>query len=123
MKDKDMRKAFGARLKTLRKNKKWTQKELANKLNIGLSQYNKYECGMHIPPIEKLIQISNLFDTTLDYLLKGNETDMTELHSIKLMKRFREMVNFDEEEQDAILQVLDAMIMKNKMTGVISIDS
>ncbi len=53
-----------------------------------------YTAGLHIAPIEKLIKISNLFDTILDYLLKGNETDMTELHSIKLMKRFREMVNF-----------------------------
>lgn len=116
-----MRKLFGYRLKTLRKQKKWTQKELAGMLDIGLSQFNKYESGMHIPPIEKLIQLSNLFDTSVDYLVKGN--DMKKLHNSKLLKRFHEIEHFDDDEQNTVLQLLDAMIMKNKMTGVISMDN
>ena len=58
MQNGDIRKAFGARLKELRKQKGLTQKELANQLDIRFSQLNKYECGMHIPPIERLIQLS-----------------------------------------------------------------
>ncbi len=123
MKDNNMRKDFGDRLKTMRKQKRWTQKELAGMLDIGLSQFNKYESGMHIPPIEKLIQLSNLFDTTVDYLVKGDSTDMKKLHNSKLLKRFHEIERFDAEEQNTVLQFLDAMIMKNKMTGVISMDN
>jgi transcriptional regulator with XRE-family HTH domain len=123
MKDNDMRKSFGDRLKALRKQKRWTQKELAGMLEIGLSQFNKYESGMHIPPIEKLIQLSDLFDTTVDYLVKGTGTDMKKLHNSKLLKRFYEIEHFDIEEQNTVLQLLDAMIMKNKMTGVISMDN
>ncbi len=123
MKNNDMRKDFGYRLKTMRKQKRWTQKELAGKLDIGLSQFNKYESGMHIPPIEKLIQLSDLFDTTVDYLVKGSDTDMLKLHNIKLLKRFQEIEHFNEEEQNTVLQLLDAMIMKNKMNGVISMDN
>ena len=92
-------------------------------LDIGLSQFNKYESGMHIPPIEKLIQLSELFDTTVDYLIKGTGTDMQKLHNQKLLKRFQEIEHFNEEEQDTVLQLLDAMIMKSKMTGVISMDN
>lgn len=123
MKDNDMRKAFGDRLKTMRKQKRWTQKELAGMLDIGLSQFNKYESGMHIPPIEKLIQLSDLFDTTVDYLVKGKDAGMKKLHNTKLLKRFHEIEHFDAEEQNTVLQFLDAMIMKNKMTGVISMDN
>ncbi len=123
MKDDNMRKAFGDRLKTMRKQKSWTQKELAGMLNIGLSQFNKYESGMHIPPIEKLIQLSDLFDTTVDYLVKGTETDMVKLHNSKLLKRFQEIEYFGDEEQNTVLQLLDAMIMKNKMTDVMSMDN
>ena len=123
MKDMNMRKAFGDRLKTMRKQKRWTQKELAGMLDIGLSQFNKYESGMHIPPIEKLIQLSNLFDTTVDYLVKGADTGTKKLHNIKMLKRFQEIEHFDSEEQNAVLQFLDAMIMKHKMTGVISLDN
>ena len=51
MQNQDLRKAFGKRLKGLRKEKGFTQKELANKLNIRFSHLNKYENGMHVPPI------------------------------------------------------------------------
>ena len=122
MKDDDMRKAFGNRVKTMRKQKRWTQKELAAMLDIGLSQFNKYESGMHIPPIEKLIQLSELFDTTVDYLVKGTGTDMIKIYNNKLLKRFREIEHFNEDEQNTVLQLLDAMIMKSKMTDVISMD-
>ncbi|WP_299983987.1 hypothetical protein [Desulfobacula sp.] len=48
---------------------------------------------------------------------------MTELHNSKFIKRFRELEHFDTEEQDAVLKILDAMIMKNKMTDVMSMDA
>ncbi len=77
---------------------------------------------MHMPPIKKLIQLSNIFDTTLDYLVKDRETAMTELHNNKFIKRFKELEHFDIAEQDTVLKVLDTMIMKNKMTGVMAMD-
>nr|WP_319393640.1 helix-turn-helix transcriptional regulator [uncultured Desulfobacter sp.] len=123
MKDEDMRKALGDKLKALRKQRRLTQKELAGMLDIGISQLNKYESGMHTPPIKKLIQLSNIFDTTLDYLVKGRKADMEDLHNSKFIKRFKEIEHFDVEEQDAVLKILDAMIIKNKMAGVMSMDA
>lgn len=123
MKDEAMRKAVGSKLKALRKQKRMTQKELAVALDIGISQLNKYESGMHMPPIKKLIRLSSIFDITLDYLVKDKETDISELHNNKFIKRFREIEHFDVEEQDAVLKILDAMIMKNKMAGVMSMDA
>ncbi len=123
MNDEEMRKAVGNKLKALRKQKRLTQKELAAALDIGISQLNKYESGMHMPPIKKLIQLSNIFDTTLDYLVKGRQADTTELYNSKFIKRFREIEHFDVEEQDTVLKILDAMIMKNKMADVMSMDT
>ena len=119
MENNEIRKDFGTRLKRLRKQKKWTQKELASKLDIGFSQFNKYECGLHIPPIEKLIQLSELFDTSLDYLLTGDRSEDKPLHNIRLLERFRELENFKIDDQEAIIAILDAMIVKNKVEGVI----
>jgi transcriptional regulator with XRE-family HTH domain len=119
MENKEIRRAFGTRLKRLRKQKKWTQKELAAKLDIGFSQFNKYECGLHIPPIEKLIQLSELFDTSLDYLLTGSRSEEKPLHSIRLLERFRELENFTTDEKEAIIAILDAMIVKNRVEGAL----
>ena len=43
---------------------------------IDLTHFlNKYEGGPHTPPMEKLIQLSEILDTTVDYLLTGNRSD------------------------------------------------
>ena len=84
MPDQNVRKSFGKRLKQLRKQKRWTQKELAAMVNIGFSQLNKYECGLHIPPAEKLIELARLLDTSVDYLLSGDDTADNSLHNTRL---------------------------------------
>lgn len=40
-----MNKNAGERIKKAREKKKWTQQDMANKLDISLRQYNKYESG------------------------------------------------------------------------------
>ena len=120
MLDQDVRKSFGKRLKQLRKQKRWTQKELAAMVNIGFSQFNKYECGLHIPPAEKLIELARLLDTSVDYLLSGDDTEDSSLHNTRLIKRFRELEQFDADDQETVIKVLDAMIMKNKIQGAMS---
>ena len=119
MEDNEIRKDFGSRIKRLRKQKKWTQKELAAKLEIVFSQLNKYECGLHIPPVEKLIQLSELFDTSVDYLLTGNRSEDRPLHNIRLLERFRALENFQANDQEAVITILDAMIVKNKVEGAL----
>lgn len=120
MADQDVRKSFGKRLKELRKQKHWTQKELAAMAQIGFSQFNKYECGLHIPPAEKLIELARLLDTSVDYLLSGQALQDYSLHNTRLIKRFRELEHFDAEDQEAVIKLIDAMIVKNKVEGAIS---
>ncbi|MFS1522782.1 helix-turn-helix domain-containing protein [Microbulbifer sp. 2304DJ12-6] len=120
MQDQEIRKAFGLRLKELRKQKGWTQKELARQVDIRFAQLNKYECGMHIPPIERLIQLSTALGITLDYLVMGNEENIQPLHNRRLMERLKELEQFDHEDQETIIKMIDAMIVKRRVEGAIS---
>lgn len=61
---------FNEKLKELRKSKKLTQEELAEKLNVSRQAITKWESGEGIPDIENLKQISILFNTTIDELVK-----------------------------------------------------
>lgn len=115
--DSDMRKSLGLRIRELRKQRKWTQKELANKLDLQFPQLNKYECGMHAPPIEKLVELAEIFNTTVDYLLTGNRSDETPLHNLRLLERFKELEESNAEDQEAVIKLVDAMILKNKVEG------
>ncbi len=119
MQDQDLRKAFGKRLKELRKQKGWTQKELANKLDIRYSHLNKYENGIHAPPLEKLIQLADLFDVSLDYLVKGLPMEESPIRNELLHKRFKALETFDEEDKTTVIKVIDAIIAKRQVENAI----
>ena len=120
MQDDEFRKAFGRRLKELRKQNKWTQKELAAKLDIRFGQLNKYECGLNAPPLEKLMQMSALLNVTVDFLLTGENPDDTPLHNTRLLERFKAIQGFDMEDQEAVIKLIDAMIVKHRVESAIA---
>lgn len=62
---------FCQRLQNLRKRNGITQEILAEKLNVTRQTISKWERGESTPDFEHLIQISELFHITTDYLLKG----------------------------------------------------
>lgn len=66
---------FSEKLITLRKSKELTQEQLAEQLNVSRQSISKWENGQVIPDIEKIIELSRVFDVTTDYLLKSSEID------------------------------------------------
>ena len=61
---------FNEKLKKIRKENELTQEELAEKLNVSRQAITKWESGDGTPDIENLKQISILFNTTIDELIK-----------------------------------------------------
>ncbi|MBV4417068.1 helix-turn-helix domain-containing protein [Clostridium tyrobutyricum] len=68
---------FGYILKFLRKNKKWTQEKLAQKLSKSRPTVSGYEIGDRSPDHDTLIQISKIFNVSLEYLVKVCENDLS----------------------------------------------
>lgn len=66
---------FNNRLYQLRKQKGFSQEELAGRLNVSRQTVSKWEVGDSAPDMEKLIAISDLFDVSLDMLVKGKEEE------------------------------------------------
>lgn len=54
----------------LRKKNGWSQEELAEQLNVSRQSVSKWESGMSIPDLNKIIAMSELFGVSTDYLLK-----------------------------------------------------
>lgn len=121
--NEDFRKQLGARIKSLRKQKRWSQKELAAKVDIRFQQLNKYESGLNIPPAEMLIILADALQITTDYLLTGNPVDDNPLSSSRLFRRFQELESFDQDDQDTVIKVIDAVIAKRRVEGaMLSVD-
>ena len=61
------------RLKDLREDRDLTQQQVADKLGVSRSVYSDYENGHTSCPAVILVELSHLYNTSLDYLL--NQTD------------------------------------------------
>lgn len=68
---------FNNRLYQLRKQKGFSQEELASRLNVSRQTVSKWEIGDSTPDMEKLAAISDLFEVSLDELILGKQTQVT----------------------------------------------
>lgn len=64
---------LGTRLQELRKQKGLTQEQLAEKLNVTNQSVSKWEKDINAPDISLLIELADLYETTVDYLLGRGE--------------------------------------------------
>ena len=115
--DENARKSFGSRLKALRKARSLTQKEVAVQLGVQHTHYNKYEAGLYVPPMEKVVQLGAYFGVTLDYLILGVQPDDKTVHNTNLLERFKELDAAPRDIQETIVQLIDAMIFKMRVQG------
>lgn len=60
---------FHERLRELRQQSQFMQKEIAEKLGISAITLRQYEQGTREPNIDKLLQLALIFNVSLDYLL------------------------------------------------------
>lgn len=60
----------GDKIAKLRKEKNLTQEQLAQIMNVSRQSISKWESNISYPDTDKLIQMSDLFECTMDYLLK-----------------------------------------------------
>lgn len=61
---------FADKLIALRKKAGWSQEELAQRLGVTRQSVSKWEGAQSAPDLDKVLQLSRLFDVSTDYLLK-----------------------------------------------------
>ena len=72
-----------------RKRNGWSQEELASKLGVSRQAVSKWESAGSIPDLKRILQMSELFGVTTDYLLKDEIeeeplNEYTETNTIKV---------------------------------------
>ncbi len=99
----------------LRKKNGWSQEELAEKMNVSRQAVSKWEAAQTTPDLEKILQLSNLFGVTTDYLLKDeieyeeftDSTDETPIRRISLA----EANEYLEQRKDASVKIAIATFL------------
>lgn len=67
---------FGERVQLLRKQKKMSQEELGEKLEVTRQTISKWELDQSTPDLDYIVSISEFFGVTTDYLIKGEEKEV-----------------------------------------------
>lgn len=73
---------FGAVLRDLRKQKGYTQKRLAEVLNVSETTISKYESNTAVPPFETVRAIAAWFNVSIDSLAGNGEPHTISLYGL-----------------------------------------
>ncbi len=117
---------FSDKLQILRKNKGFTQEDLADKLNVSRAAVAKWEAGQSYPDIMNLIQLSEMMNVTVDYLVKdqscsvevtaGERTDLDEMIEFRLEANRNTYAGFSNEVSSTRLDSHDFRFEKGEWT-------
>lgn len=86
---------FSEKLQKLRKDKKLSQEQLAEMLEVSRQSVSKWESGQTYPEMDKLIQLCRIFDCTLDDMTNDEVSDVSiqEKHKNQINTIIDEMLN------------------------------
>mgnify|MGYP002529876742 FL=1 len=82
---------IGIFLKELRKEKKLTQEQLAEKLNVSGRTVSRWETGSNMPDIGMLVEMADFFDVSIPEIVSGE----------------RKSENMNEEVKETVLKLSD----------------
>ena len=78
---------LGARIAALRRDAGWSQAELGKRLKVSASAVGMYEQGRREPSADTIVALSEIFEVTTDYLLKGRPVDMADQQAVARLMR------------------------------------
>jgi transcriptional regulator with XRE-family HTH domain len=109
--------ALGEKIKRLRKERRWLQGDLAEKVGVHNTHISRLETDRYTPSLELLRKLAEVFDVSIDYLLSERVEDevVLKLGGSPLSERIKLVEQLDEQDQNVILGVIDAFLTKRKV--------
>ena len=106
--------SLGIRIARLRKEKGFTQEEVATKFNITTQAVSKWENGASSPDIMILRDLSNLLGVSIDYLLYGEEEQIVRLEKKEINKMIAKTPSEIALKIIAVVTVCGAPLLANR---------
>lgn len=103
---------YGDIFKALRTEKKLSQQELADQMQINRSTYARYETSQTQPDFETLAKLARFYDVSIDYLLGHSDTKHTYTALTPTQKSILDFfenspsLSFDETEAETLQKAL-----------------
>ena len=100
--------SLGTRLKLLRKEKGWSQDQLAAEASIDGRQISRYENDRVVPSVDVVIKIAKAYDVSLDFLLLDDGTRRPLQQPLsQLAQRVLALGQLSEDDERSLLHMLE----------------
>jgi transcriptional regulator with XRE-family HTH domain len=102
----------GERLARLRKERGWTQVELAERVGITQTLLSDYERGRLRLNAKLIVQFANALETTTDELLqpKGSRSPLRRKPSLRVQRRVEKIEKLPPHQQNYLLKTIDGFL-------------
>ena len=114
---------IGARILRMRKIRRFTQRELADRLDTHQSMVARWEKGQIYPREEIVQRIAEIFEVSVDELLSKDSGPTARSNSIdpELESLWNEVVNLSPHDRDVLKSVLEAMLVRSRVQEVVNL--
>tara|TARA_B110000027_G_C16019672_1_gene255768 strand:+ start:306 stop:638 length:333 start_codon:yes stop_codon:yes gene_type:complete len=106
---------IGNKIATLRKAKKWSQEELAKKVNSSRVMIGNYERNSNTPSIDIILKIAKVFDVSIDYLAGEGQFST---YNKEVLKRIEDIEDLPDEDKNHLFYVIDNLIKAVKLKSI-----
>ena len=112
---------LGERLKQLRRERGWSQADLAAKLGADAGQISRYENGHMTPSAEAVAKLAEVLDVSADYLLISSSPRRA-LRSPEnaLGDHLALVAELGDEEVSVVRNVIDGLVARNRLRTLAS---
>ena len=77
----------GEKIQQLRKEHGMSQEQLAEKITVSRQAVSKWELGESLPDTDNVVQLSDIFDVSTDYLLRDTVKQETDVPIVQATSR------------------------------------
>lgn len=116
--------SLGGNLTRVRKLRRWTQKELADRLSVHTSMVTRWEKGQIRPKETQVQQIAEALEVSTAELLaplpagSASEAPVPAVEP-ELAELLRQVSFLDKSDRQAVKAVIEAMVVKNRIRDVV----
>ena len=106
---------FGDNLRQIRKSKKMSQEELAEKVNVSRQSVSKWENGESYPEMNNILELCKIFNLKINDLVHTDMSDISSLDEEIVMN----VVKFNEEKQSQVKRVCNIIELIGKIGRIV----
>ena len=109
------------KIKVLRKKRGLSQQQLADMVGIHITHMSRIENGHNLPSLDVFKRLVDIFEVSPEYLLYNDaEEGDFDVQDRSLFERIRLMDKLEDKDKQALIQIIDTMLTKQRMRELLS---